>query len=69
MTSIADAEEKLNKIVKRKELDVKPMTEDEAILQAELLDHDFFIFNNADNGLISVLYLRKDGNYGIIDIK
>ena len=56
-------------IVKRKKIDVKPMDEEEAILQMELLGHDFYVFNNIDEECISVLYRRKDGNYGIINTK
>ena len=55
-------------IVKRKTLNLKPMNEEEAILQMNLLDHPFFVFKNADTDTISVLYKRKDDNYGIIDI-
>ena len=55
-------------IVKRKTLNLKPMNEEEAILQMNLLDHPFFVFKNADTDTMSVLYKRKDGNYGIIDI-
>ena len=43
------------------------MDEEEAILQMELLGHDFFIFKNVDTENISVVYKRKDGKYGIID--
>ena len=57
-----------SKIVKRKEIDTKPMTEEEAILQSQLLNHDFFVFKNAEKGCVSVLYNRKDRNYGIIDV-
>ena len=64
-----DDEENEDKIVKRKTLDIKPMDEEEAILQMELLDHDFFVFKNVDEDCISVLYKRKDGAYGIIDTK
>ena len=64
---IETEEENEDKIVKRKTLDIKPMDEEEAILQMELLDHDFFVFNNVNEGCISVLYKRKDGNYGIIE--
>ncbi len=60
-------EENDSKIVKRKTLSLKPMDEEEAILQLELLDHDFFIFKNESTGTFSVLYKRKDGSYGIID--
>jgi putative sigma-54 modulation protein len=58
-----------SKIVKRKEIDTKPMSEEEAILQAELLNHDFFVFKNINEDCVSVLYVRKDGNYGIINVK
>lgn len=61
--------ENKSKVVKRKNIDSKPMDEEEAILQMELIDHDFFIFNNIDEECTSVLYKRKDGNYGIINTK
>ncbi len=54
-------------IVKRKTIDVKPMDEEEAILQMELLNHDFFMFKNFDEDCISVLYRRKDGKFGILN--
>ena len=56
-------------IVKRKNIEMKPMDEDEAILQLELLNHDFFVFKNIDEECVSVLYKRKDGKYGIINVK
>ena len=62
-------EENTSKIVKRKNISMKPMDEEEAILQIELLNHDFFVFKNIDEECVSVLYLRKDGNYGIINMK
>lgn len=55
-------------IVKRKTIDVKPMSEEEAILQMELLGHDFFVFKEAETLNTCVLYRRKDNNYGIITI-
>jgi len=61
-------EEDDNKIVKRKKLDMKPMNEEEAILQMNLLGHAFFIFKNIDNENICLLYKRNDGNYGIIEV-
>lgn len=67
--TIEKEEENENKIVKRKSIEMKPMDEEEAILQAELLDHDFFVFKNIDEDCISVLYKRKDGRYGIINTK
>ena len=65
---IPEVEEE-GKIVKRKDIDMKPMDEEEAILQIELLNHDFFVFKNIDEDCVSVLYKRKDGSYGIINVK
>ena len=59
-------EEEEPKIVRVKNFDVATMSEEEAILQIELLNHDFFIFKNAKNSKTNVLYKRKDGNYGLI---
>lgn len=56
-------------IVKRKTIDMKPMSEEEAILQMDLLGHEFFIFKDSDTDNNAVLYKRKDGNYGIIEMK
>ena len=56
-----------NKIIKRKEIENKPMDEEEAILQMDLLGHDFFIFKNIATDNVAVVYKRKDGNYGIIE--
>ncbi|MEG0909007.1 MAG: ribosome-associated translation inhibitor RaiA [Bacilli bacterium] len=56
-------------IVKRKKIEMKPMNEEEAILQMELIGHEFFIFKNEETGNDSVVYRRKDGNYGLIDTK
>lgn len=56
-------------IVKRKTVETKPMSEEEAILQMNLLGHEFFVFNNLDTDNVSVIYRRKDGNYGIIEMK
>ncbi len=61
-------EEDNNKIIKRKKLDMKPMNEEEAILQMNLLGHAFFIFKNIDDENICLLYKRNDGNYGIIEV-
>lgn len=56
-------------IVKRKNIDMKPMDEEEALLQIELLNHDFFVFKNIDEDCVSVLYKRKDNSFGIINVK
>lgn len=61
-------EEEPYTIVRRKEFDLIPMTEEEAIEQMQLLGHNnFFIFYNADTNAVNVLYRRRDGNYGIIE--
>ena len=65
----ADEEENTSTIVKRKNISMKPMDEEEAMLQIELLNHDFFVFKNIDEECVSVLYKRKDSNYGIINMK
>lgn len=61
-------EEPEKKIVKRKNFELNPMNEEEAILQMELLNHNFFVFLDADTDAISVVYKRKDGNYGKIEV-
>lgn len=58
-----------SKVLKRKKIEMKPMDEEEAILQMQMLGHSFFVFKNADTDSICVLYVRKDGNYGIIETK
>ena len=63
------AEVNESEIVKRKNISMKPMDEEEAMLQIELLNHDFFVFKNIDEECVSVLYKRKDNNYGIINMK
>ena len=62
-------EEEESTIVKRKEIEMKPMSEEEAILQMNLIGHEFFVFRNVESGEVDVLYKRKDGNYGIIETK
>ncbi len=54
-------------VVKTKVVEVKPMSHEEAILQLELLGHDFFVFSSAETEEISVLYRRNDGDYGLIE--
>ena len=66
---VAEEETEDVKIVKRKNIDMKPMDEEEALLQIELLNHDFFVFKNIDEECVSVIYKRKDGKYGIINVK
>ena len=54
-------------IVKVKQFAVKPMSPEEAVLQLELIGHDFFVFQNADSGDMNVVYRRRDGDYGLIE--
>jgi putative sigma-54 modulation protein len=54
-------------IVKSKQFAFKPMAPDEAVLQLELVGHDFFVFRNAESDEINVVYRRRDGAYGLIE--
>ena len=60
-------EEEEQKIVRRKEVFLKPIDEEEAITQMELLGHSFFVFKNVDTKKINVVYKRSDEDYGIIE--
>ena len=60
-------EKETKKVVKRKSIEVKPMSEEEAIIQMELLGHQFFIYKDSETMEMAVLYKRKDGNYGILE--
>ena len=55
------------RIVRTKRFPFKPMDVDEAIMQMELLGHDFFVFVNAATEETNVVYKRRDGNYGVIE--
>ena len=63
---IIELEKELTSPVKKKKIKLEILSLEEAITQMELLGHDFFIFKNEDN-LMSVLYLREDGKYGLIE--
>ena len=63
---VEEIEEESSNIVRVKRFPMTPMHADEAVEQMELLGHDFFVFFNADEGQINVLYRRKDGNYGLL---
>ena len=60
-------EEKEFKVVKSKKFFMKPMSVDEAILQMNLLGHEFFVFTNSDTEKTNIVYKRKDKNYGLIE--
>jgi putative sigma-54 modulation protein len=65
---VEDVEESPEGIVKRKEFEVLPMSEEEAILQIEMLAHQFFVYRNALSNKVCVLYKRTYGGYGLIEI-
>lgn len=70
--SIPIAEEFLNEetgivFEKTKQFDLRPMDAEEAVMQMELLGHDFFVFINSGTDNFNVIYKRKNGNYGIIE--
>lgn len=62
-----ESEEPEHTIVKTKTVDLKPMTTEEAMLQIELLGHDFLLFSSAETDLVSVLYRRRDGDFGLLE--
>ena len=63
----AIAEEPEFEIVRSKKFAIKPMDIDEAILEMNMLGHEFFMFRNKDSGEINVVYKRVDGNYGLLE--
>ena len=54
-------------IERNKKFDMKPMSAEEAVLQMELIEHDFYMFRNIDTDDISIVYKRKNGGYGMIE--
>ncbi|MBE0466996.1 MAG: ribosome-associated translation inhibitor RaiA [Candidatus Desulforudis sp.] len=54
-------------IVRTKRFALKPMAPEEAVMQMNLLGHSFFVFTNAENEQVNVVYKRRDGNYGLIE--
>ena len=60
-------EEKDGEIVKVKRFNIKPMSPEEAMLQMELIEHNFFVYRDADSNNVNVIYKRKDGNYGLLE--
>lgn len=61
------ADEAEGAVVKTKRFPIKPLNLDEAIIQMNLLSHDFFVFTNSDSDKVNVLYRRKDGDYGLLE--
>ncbi|MDR2047591.1 MAG: ribosome-associated translation inhibitor RaiA [Clostridiales bacterium] len=60
--------EALPKITRKKTIDLIPMSEEEALDNIELIDHDFFVFFNSDTGYVNIVYRRKDGNFGLLGL-
>jgi putative sigma-54 modulation protein len=67
VTAIQDEEDEEFEIVRVKRFDLKPMDSEEAILQMNMLGHNFFVFTNAETNRTNVVYRRKDGRYGLIE--
>jgi putative sigma-54 modulation protein len=63
--AVPDVEEGI--LVRSKRFAVKPMDSEEAILQMNLLNHDFFMFLNIESGQVNLVYRRKDGQYGLLE--
>lgn len=64
---VPEVDDNISKIVKKKQFAIDPMSPDDAVLQMELLGHDFFLFTNAETNRSAVVYLRDDGDVGLID--
>lgn len=64
--STADEPEATEFVIRRKSFQLKPMSVEEAILQMNLLGHEFFVFNDSETGDTCVVYKRRDGDYGLI---
>ncbi len=65
---VEDVDEIPERILKRKEFEIVPMSEEEAILQIEMLGHQFFVYRSDTSNKVCVLYKRTDGGYGLIEI-
>lgn len=63
----ASVEEEEITIVRTKQFDLKPMDQEEAVLQMNMLGHDFYIYTDAETNATSIVYKRKDGKYGLIE--
>ena len=63
--------EELNEdeVLRVKEIEFEPLTEEEALVKIDLLGHDFFAYTDRDSGMVNVLYRRDDGGYGLLKQK
>ena len=57
------------KVVRSKQIDLKPMDLEEALLQMDLLGHDFFIYTDVEDNTTNVLYRREDGDFGLLEVR
>ncbi|MDF1507861.1 ribosome-associated translation inhibitor RaiA [Robertmurraya sp. DFI.2.37] len=64
---VTEEEQEELEVVRQKSFDLKPMDSEEAILQMNMLGHNFYVFTNAETNLTNVVYKRKDGRYGLIE--
>lgn len=64
--AIAEEIERDEEVVKVKEIELQPLTQEEALIQMDLLGHDFFVFEDKESGEVQVLYRRHGGGYGLI---
>lgn len=55
------------RVVRKKQVIIKPISVDEAILEMNMVNHNFFMFTNAETGEVNVVYKRADGNYGLLE--
>ena len=67
ISEIENEQDEENKILKRKVVEVKPMNEEESIIQMELLGHQFYMYKDSETNKYAVVYKRADGNYGILE--
>lgn len=64
---LEDEYEEEEKVVKRKKVELKPIDEEEAIVQMEMLGHSFFVYKDVDSNKVCIIYKRKNGDYGVIE--
>ena len=62
-----EEEEEVGNVVRSKKFQLEPMSAEEAIMQMEMLNHDFFVYLNMETDSVNVVYKRKDGNYGVLE--
>ncbi|MGM9923417.1 MAG: ribosome hibernation-promoting factor, HPF/YfiA family [Bacillus sp. (in: firmicutes)] len=67
LEDVVEYEESDLEVVRNKRFDLKPMDSEEAILQMNMLGHNFFVYTNAETEATNVVYKRKDGRYGLIE--